>query len=230
MNATDDDSPIDMPGRDELAAELSNTAFAFRGYNVTNLGRSSELLAHKMYGPILEEYLIRGAKLCSEVKRRPVDLIARVREQRDTSLATYDEAIALVVSVEMAQIEMLKRVHGIFLSDASFVFGFSLGEIAALVAANVIELEAALRIPLMMSDDAAELAGDVTLGVLFSRKGELSRKDVHRLCQEINLAGQGVIGVSAYLAPNSMLLIGQGDTLDRFKKEMKSLKNTYLIK
>ncbi len=209
--------------RDELAESMDDATFAFRGYNVTNLGRTYELLQHPEYGGILRDWLHRGSCACSEVKRRPVDLVARVEEQRETSLSTYDEAIALVVSVEMAQIAMLEQVHDIALSRARFVFGFSLGEIATLVAGKVIELEVALRIPLMMSSDAAELAHDVTLGVLFSRRGQLSRTAVDRLCQEINLKGNGVIGVSAYLAPNSMLMIGQGDTLKRFKQQMKVL-------
>ena len=66
-----------------------------------------------------------------------------------------------------------------------------------------------------MAADAADLAHDVTLGVLFSRAGEVSYQAVERLCMEINQAGNGVIGISAYLAPNSLLLIGQGTTLDQ---------------
>ena len=71
----------------------------------------------------------------------------------------------------------------------------------------------------MMSRDAAELADDVTLCVLFSRSGKfIPRKNVHRLCTEINAEGNGVIGVSTFLAPNSMLLIGQKDTVQRLKE------------
>ena len=60
---------------------------------------------------------------------------------------------------------------------------------------------------------------DVTLCVLFSRSGKfIPRKNVHRLCTEINAEGNGVIGVSTFLAPNSMLLIGQKDTVQRLKE------------
>ena len=41
-----------------------------------------------------------------------------------------------------------------------------------------------------------------------------------RLCLRINQAGQGVIGISAYLSPNSLLLNGQGNTIDRFQDLM----------
>jgi [acyl-carrier-protein] S-malonyltransferase len=43
---------------------------------------------------------------------------------------------------------------------------------------------------------------------------------VHRLCIEITGEGHGAIGVSSYLSPNTMLLIGQGETLSRFKDRM----------
>ena len=43
---------------------------------------------------------------------------------------------------------------------------------------------------------------------------------VQRLCLRINLAGQGVIGISAFLSPNSLLLNGQGTTIDRFQDLM----------
>ena len=49
-----------------------------------------------------------------------------------------------------------------------------------------------------------------------SRGPAIDITKVQRLCLEINAEGRGVIGVSSYLAPNSLLLIGQGETLDRF--------------
>ena len=35
---------------------MDEAAFAFRGYNVTNLGRTPELLEHPAYGPIVEKH------------------------------------------------------------------------------------------------------------------------------------------------------------------------------
>jgi [acyl-carrier-protein] S-malonyltransferase len=207
----------------DLRDELRTTTFAFRGYNVTNLGRTPELLAHPEIGPIVRRYLARGSDVCGQVSGRRVDLVQRVEQQRETSLASYDEAIALIVAVEMAQMEAIRQLYDIDVRKAPFLFGFSLGEIAALVAAGSFEMEDALRIPLAMAHDAVELALDVTLGVLFSRRGNLSLAAVLRMCQEINLEGNGVIGVSALLAPNSMLLIGQGTTVERFSKRMSEL-------
>src|SRR5206468_5243277 len=42
------------------------------------------------------------------------------------------------------------------------------------------------------------------------------------LFRENKQEGGGVIGVSAHLAPNSMLVIGQHDTLERFKSPAKT--------
>ena len=200
----------------ELKEILKNTAFAFRGYNVTNLGETPKLLAHEVFGPIVKKHLQRAADVCSEVVKTNIDLVGRVQREEEPSLEEYHEAIALVVAVEQAQLELLKTFFDISLASANMAYGFSLGEVSALVAAGVLRMEDALRIPLEMSKDAVDLAHDITLGVLFSLSREISRTSVHRLCLDINSEGQGVIGVSAYLAPNSMLLIGQGNTLDRF--------------
>ncbi len=206
-----------------LRDEIASTALAFRGYNVTNLGRTLEILEHPVYGPTVTRFLQQASDCCSDVKGRHVDLISRVRQQRETSLRTYDEAISLIVAVESAHVHILQEHFGVDIQRAQVAFGFSLGEIATLVTAGYLRLEDAIRIPLAMSDDCVDLAHDVTLGVLFSRRGQLSPDAVNRLCQEINLAGKGVIGISAYLAPNSLLVIGQGSTLDMLAKRKTEL-------
>jgi [acyl-carrier-protein] S-malonyltransferase len=204
-----------MDGK-QLKARLPAAALAFRGYNLTNLGRTPELLAHAEYGPIVAQYLARGSQLCSEISRRPVDLVQRVRERRETALETYDEAITLVVASSLAQLAILRECFSMDVAAARLSYGYSLGEITAIVAGGVFELEGALRIPLELADDCVALAGDVTLGVLFSRGQELPLEHVQRQCAHVNGEGRGIIGVSTYLAPNSLLLLGQGDTLDRF--------------
>jgi [acyl-carrier-protein] S-malonyltransferase len=200
--------------------DISTTAFAFRGYNTTNLGRSAELLADERYGETVGRYLDRGSALCSEIVGRVVDLKSRVRSGIEARLAEYDEAVALIVAVELAQIEILERQFGVKYADGQMAYGYSLGEITALAAGGTITFEDALRIPLAMSADCAALAADVTMGILFSRAAVLDVRAVQRLCLDINAEGRGVIGVSSYLAPNSMLLLGQQDTIDRFERRM----------
>ena len=85
---------------DQLRETIGDVAFAFRGYNVTNLGRTPELLAHSVYGQIVRSYLERGSEICRLVCHRPVDLIDRVTRREETSLDTYHEALALVVATE----------------------------------------------------------------------------------------------------------------------------------
>jgi [acyl-carrier-protein] S-malonyltransferase len=45
---------------------------------------------------------------------------------------------------------------------------------------------------------------------------------VQALCTEVSGEGRGMVGVSSYLSPNTILVIGQGDTLDRLEKAMPS--------
>ena len=69
-----------------LPDRLGFTAFAFRGYNVTNLGRSTELLNHPAYGPVLARFLNEASEICSDVVKQKTDLVARVRANQETTL------------------------------------------------------------------------------------------------------------------------------------------------
>jgi [acyl-carrier-protein] S-malonyltransferase len=102
------------------------------------------------------------------------------------------------------------------------VTGYSLGEIAALTECGTVSHADAMSIPLALAEDCVNLAHDVELGILFSRQGSLSEEDVSTLCQRITYEGKGVIGISAILSPNSMLLMGQGETIRQFKKRAKT--------
>src|SRR5690606_26053577 len=136
----------------QLRAGMANVALAFRGYNVTNLGRSHELLAHPAYAPIVERRLLEASDIASEVLRRRVDLVTRVRERQETSLESYGDAVAIIVAMQLAQLELLEHFFQITAAQAKFCFGYSLGEISALVAAGVMDCRPALEIPLTLAD------------------------------------------------------------------------------
>jgi [acyl-carrier-protein] S-malonyltransferase len=201
----------------ELSRLLPKSALAFRGYNVTNLGRTAEMLAQPAYGPIVERWLRAASDVAADALHRPVDLTARVRAGEETTLESYGEAVTLIMASQAAQLEILQTIFAIDYKTAKFTFGYSLGEVGALVAGDVFEswLDA-LRVPLALAEDCVALAQDVTLGVLFTRSSELPANAVRRTCLRVNEQGRGVMGISTYLAPNSVLLLGQGDTLDRF--------------
>src|SRR5439155_13753496 len=213
-----------MP-KQQLLLRLPATALAFRGYNVTNLGRTAELLAHAAYGPTVEKHLRAASATASDALRRPIDLVARVRNGEETSLEAYGEAIALLMGIEGAQLELLGHFFEIDYRAARFSFGFSLGEVAAVVAGGVVDEDSVTRVILPLADECVELARDVTLGVLFTRSRELLPDEVRRLCLEVNQEGQGVVGISAYLAPNSLLVMGQRNTLDRLAARAKDALN-----
>lgn len=207
----------------ELARGINRTAIAFRGYNVTNLGRTPELLKIDEYREILAPYLIRASRVCRQATGKDVDLVARVENRIETDLADYAESIAMIVAIEQAQLEMLRQCHGVDYQNASFMFGFSLGEIAALVAGGTFGFEDALQIPLELAADGIELAKDMTLAVLFARRDELDLDKVAELMLDLNAENKGVIGISTQLSPNSLLMMGTGSTMERLRKRLKEI-------
>ena len=207
----------------DLAAELPQAALALRGFNLTNLGRSRELLKHSAYSPVVTRFLNDISQIAAEILKRPVDLAQRVREGDEPGLAHYGESLALIVAMELAQLELLSQHFGIDCRHMRMGLGYSLGEVVALVVGGVMDAAAALELPLAMAADSIELAADTTLGVLFTRSSALSLDDLRRLCVEINSQGTGVVGISAILSPNSVLLMGQGNTLDRFAAAAKKV-------
>src|SRR5262245_22275262 len=127
-----------LPQPTDFRDHLSTTAFSFRGYNVTNLGRTPELLARPDYATVVEEALREGSTICSKVLGRNVDLVSRVRQQIETpNLSTYAEDVALIVSTELAQLRLLELHFDIPLRRAKLAFGYSLGEVTALMAAGM---------------------------------------------------------------------------------------------
>ncbi len=207
----------------DLAKGISRTAIAFRGYNVTNLGRTPELLEVAEYREILVPYLEQASQVCSEITGRPVDLLQRVETRQETELEDYAESIALIVAVEQAQLAILRECHGVDYKEAAFSFGFSLGEIAALVAGGTFEFADALKIPLTLAADGIELAQDMTLGILFCRREELSLAKVQEIFLDINSKNDGVIGISTHLSPNSVLVMGTGSTVEELRGRLKEI-------
>jgi [acyl-carrier-protein] S-malonyltransferase len=207
----------------QLADALPDSVLAFRGYNYVNLGRSRELLMHPVYGPTVERHLAELSQAAASALGRPVDLVPRVLGNVETSIDSYGDAVALIVAMEFAQLDLLQHHFGIDYRAAQFSFGYSLGEVGALAAGGVVSPADALRVLLSLADDCVALAEDVTLGVVFTRALELPLDDVRRVCLEINAEGRGVIGVSSHLAPNSVLLMGQRDTLDRFLERVQGI-------
>jgi [acyl-carrier-protein] S-malonyltransferase len=45
----------------------------------------------------------------------------------------------------------------------------------------------------------------------------LSESEVHRVCRAISAEGHGLIGPSAFLSPNTALILGEGQSLDRLE-------------
>jgi [acyl-carrier-protein] S-malonyltransferase len=163
---------------------------------------------------------VRASEVCAAAIEREVDLVVRVRRGRNPTLRSYPQALSLIVAVELAHIEILETFFEVKFTDAQLALGYSLGEVTALIAAGVFTLEAALTPLLILGQDAAELASTTRMGVIFSRGPALDVEAIERLCVSITSEGKGTIGISTYLSPNTLLLMGQRRTIDRFKKIM----------
>src|SRR5690348_2423780 len=73
----------------ELKKRIGTAAFAFRGYDVANIGRSNELLDHPAYGPVVTRALETASTLCADAIHRHVDLVDQVRSQRNSTIDTF---------------------------------------------------------------------------------------------------------------------------------------------
>lgn len=212
-----------------IQSRIKTAAFAFRGYNVTNLGRSPELLEHPAYGPMVEAVLREASQICADSIKQNVDLVQRLRRREESTLASFPEDVALIVGMELAQLELLEKFFGVSIRDASLSIGYSIGELTALILGGVFTLGEVLPIPLAMAPDCAALATDVTMGVLFTRGEAINLENVRRLCIQLSSQGRGIIAPSSQIAPNTILLLAEGEMLDAFQREIPNLMEDRLM-
>ncbi len=207
-----------LPYAGPLDSRISRTAFAFRGYDVVNLGRSRELLLHPRYGPIVRGVLDEVSAVSSEALRRRVDVAGRIERDEPSTLELFPDDVALIVGMELAQLRLLDDCYGLAARRARLSIGYSIGELSAMIAGGVYALDQLLPVPLALAPDCAELAEGTTMGVLFTREPVLEEAEVARLCRSISSEGKGLIGPSAYLSPNTALILAEGDALDRLER------------
>jgi [acyl-carrier-protein] S-malonyltransferase len=208
------------PSPNPLAGKIQRAALAFRGYDVGNLGRSAELLAHPRFGSIVREVLDEVSALSADVLKRPVDLSARVAAEQPSTQESFPDDVALIVGMELAHLRLLNEVFEVPTAKAKLTVGYSIGELTAMIAGGVYTLEQLLPVPLSLAPDCAELAADTTMAVLFTREPVLAEAEVHRICRAISAEGHGMIGPSAFLSPNTALILGEGKSLDRLEALM----------
>ncbi|WP_435006663.1 ACP S-malonyltransferase [Tundrisphaera lichenicola] len=209
-------TPVSKPSSPaDLRRRMNSTVIAFRGFDVDNLGRSIEFLDHPRFGPIVLKVLDEASILCSDAIHTKVDLASHIRAGLRSNLDFFPQDVATIVAMELAQLEILEECFEVNAHEARLSFGYSIGELSALVFGGVYSLEQLLPIPLALAPDCAELAADLTMGVLFTRGPALPMDEVERLCRAISSEGKGLIGPSAFLSPNTALILGQGDTIDR---------------
>src|SRR4051794_12648970 len=149
-------------GPADLKTRIGTASFAFRGFDQTNLGRSPELLEHPAYGPVVRGVLDEASRISSEAVHRPIDLAARILAREDSTLDSFAEDVATIVSMELAQLRLLEEFFGVEVGAARQSFGYSIGEMSAMILGGVFTMEQLLPVPLGFAADCAELAADST--------------------------------------------------------------------
>jgi [acyl-carrier-protein] S-malonyltransferase len=213
-------APRDI-SRDDLKKRIGTAALAFRGYDLTNLGRAHEFLEHRAYGPVVRAVLDSASQLCEDVLGKKVDLAARIMAREPSTLDTFVHDIGTIVGMELAQVRLLGEFFDIPVAQARLSFGHSIGELSALVVGGTYTMEQLLPIPLALATDCAELTANTTIGILSIQGEPLPIEDVQHLCSTISRRGQGLIGPSTYLSPHQVLLLGQGKTPELLEHEMR---------
>lgn len=196
-------------------------AVAFRGYNISNMGKTAELLTHPFMQDRLHQRLQQADAVCQQVLGLTTNLRQRLLDGTPSSLETYTEDLAMIVAIELAHWDALVELLGPERhSRIRILTGYSLGEVAAVIVAGMMTYEDAMAPLLELSRDAASLASNVTMGIVFSRGPTLDMELIREKCEEITARGTGVLAISTCLSPNTVLLMGEGETIDLFKAEM----------
>jgi [acyl-carrier-protein] S-malonyltransferase len=208
-----------------LFAEIDPTriALAFRGYNITNLGRTRELFEDSRYAAYLTAEFKFASRMATEFLEQPVDLIAAARDGVDLADTRYGEAVAFILAVEFAQFAILREICGVATEKCRMAFGYSLGEIAALVCGGILPKESAYEIPLRVANDCHALMENSRLAIVFSKASAIPSLAIDQICLDITRESGDTIAVSSQLAPNTLLVIGQGNTLKELANRIKQM-------
>ena len=75
--------PPPVVSREQLAKGLGKSAFAFRGYNMAQTSEELQNCFHLQYGPIVERHLRTASEICTNVMNTSVDLVERVRLEKE---------------------------------------------------------------------------------------------------------------------------------------------------
>ena len=204
----------------DLKARIGTSSLAFRGYDVQNLGRTPELLAHPVYGSTVRRYLDLASAVAADTLHRPFDLAAPVERHEETTLEAFAEDVALIVSMELAQLALLEEFFGIRAQARNRPSATASANWRRSSVAACSRWKNSYRFRSPAPTTAPRASPPRRRWASSSRGPAVLLKDVQDLCTEVSAEGNGMVGVSSYIAPNTILVIGQGDTLSRLEKAL----------
>ncbi len=181
---------------------MTKTAFLFPGQGAQSVGMGAEMAANlpearRWYDRANEILGYDLAKLCFEGPA----------EELDSTI--YSQPALFVTS--LAAIEILRRDNPQAEFDCSAAAGLSLGEYTALVFAEVMTFDDALKV-VQVRGTAMQEAADATPSGMVSILG-LDRADVENLCVEAR--GNGILQVANLLCPGNIVVSGTNDACEK---------------
>ena len=125
--------------------------------------------------------------------------------------------VAMIVAMEIAQIALLEEFFGVPVREARLSFGYSIGELTRPGRRRRLHDRPAPARPAGAGRRRRRARPRRDDGRPLHQGPRAAAEDVERLCLAVSSEGRGLIGPSAFLSPNTALLLGQGDTLDRLE-------------
>lgn len=189
-------------------------AFVFPGQGVQRVGMGANLIFHK--NPDVARSAIRTYEEADDTLQ--IQIRKSSLEGTEDELGKPGLTEPLVLTASIAALRIL-RERGM---QADVVAGHSLGEYSALVAAEALSFEQALRL-VRSRGLLMEQAGKINPGKMGAVLGNLTLEDVERICQE---SGAEIANINA---PDQIVIAGRYESLDKAGEIVKRRKGKLVI-
>lgn len=174
-------------------------AFVFPGQGVQRVGMGANLLFHQ--NPDVARSATRTYEEADDTLKLKIKNLSLYGEQERLNHPGIAEPVILTASIAALRILKEREIQ------ADMVAGHSLGEYSALVAAEALNFEQALRL-VRTRGLLMEQAGKINPGKMGAVLGNLSLEDVERICQK---SGAEIANINS---PDQIVIAGRHESLD----------------
>ncbi len=189
-------------------------AFVFPGQGVQRTGMGADLLFHE--NPDIARSATRTYEEADDTLKLRIKKLSLYGEQERLNHPGLTEPVILTASIAALRI---LRERGM---QADVVAGHSLGEYSALVAAEALSFEQALKL-VRSRGLLMEQAGKINPGKMGAILGNLTLEDVERICRE---SGAEIANINA---PDQIVIAGRHESLDKAGEIVKKEKGKLVV-